>query len=131
MNVYDFAAKVAAVRQECPAVTDEVFQQICLELSEDFNENYKLAVRISQFEYHRMNPNVDQQLQVLGLPEPKLAPPAPSQGVCMITSASEYPLLQYSEALSWAEAHLLSSSPVMSHALQVRYFNLSYQNAHA
>lgn len=124
MNVYDFAAKVAAVWQECPVVTDGVFQRMRPELSEDFNENYKLAVRISQFEYHRLNPSVEQQLQVLGLPGPRVTQPAPSKGVCGITSGSEYPLLQYPEAVSWAEGHLLSSSSVMSNALQVLCFRL-------
>lgn len=119
MNVYDVAAKVAAVRQECPAVTDDVFERMRLELSEDFTENYKLAVRISQFEYHRLNPGVEQQLQVLGLPSPKVTQPAPLQGVSKITPPAQYPMLQYSEATSWAEGHLLSSSPVMSNALQV------------
>jgi hypothetical protein len=119
MNVYDFVAKVAAVRQACPAVTEAVFQQLRQELSKDFNENYKLAVRISQFEYHRLNPSVEQQLQVLGLPGPKLNPEAPVLGVCEVVSGSEYPLLQYPEALSWAEEHLLISSPVVSNALQV------------
>lgn len=122
MNVYDFAAKVAAVRQECPVVTDDVFQRMRPELSEDFNENYRLAVRISQFEYHRLSPSVEQQLQVLGLPGPLVKQPAPRLGVCSVTSSAEYPLLQYPEALLWAEGNLLSSSPVMSNALQVRSF---------
>lgn len=121
MNVYDFGSKVEAVMQECPSVTKSVFKRKREELAEDFNENYKLAVRISQFEYHRLNPSVEQQLQVLGLPPPKVSPAAPELGVWRVTAGSEPPLLQYPEALSWADENLLSSSPVLSHALQVLY----------
>ena len=122
MNVYDFAAKVAAVWQECSAVSEDVFQRIRPELSEDFNDNYRLAVRISQFEYQRLNPSVEQQLQVLGLPDPVVRQPAPRLGVCGVTSGAAVPLLQYPEAVSWAEGHVLSSSPVMLNALQVLPF---------
>jgi hypothetical protein len=119
MEVYDFAAKLAAVRQECPKLSDTVFNRLAPELTEGFNENLRLAVRISQFNYHRLNPSVEQQLQVLGLPDAMRPSPASAKGVQSITPEDTTPLLSYSDALAWARSCILGSSSVIALALQV------------
>lgn len=117
LDVYDFAAKVAAVHEGCRGITDQVLTHLQPELIRDFYDNYCLAIRIGHLEYHRLNPAIQQQLDVLGLPPAKPKQQAPQKGVHDVADTSTS--IPFEEVVAWARRGLLVASPILNGVLQV------------
>lgn len=120
LDVYDFAAKVAAVHEGCKGISIEVLSRLRAQLISDFYDSYCLGIRIGHLEYHRLNPAIEQQLNVLGLPRPKQKLLAPRKGVIDVTQELASPSVSFPDVRFWARSNLLLASAVLNKVLQVR-----------
>lgn len=120
LDVYDFAAKVDAVYQGCRGISKHVLRQLQPELVKDFYDDYCLGIRIGHLEYHRLNPAIQQQLDVLGLPPAKIKKTAPQKGVYNVTDDSSSTKTAFENLCVWAQCDLLVASPILNAVLQAR-----------
>ncbi|GIL46228.1 hypothetical protein Vafri_3260 [Volvox africanus] len=125
LHTYNYAAALQRAALQVRDLTPLTLSRLAPDLVEDAADYFERAVKQAVLDYRRLDPLEEGRLKVLRLPDRRVNPPVPQNGLLpVVPEGSEEPVVAFTDVLAWARAHLFSAIPEL-HATLVALSDLA------